>query len=132
MFGEAEKAGQRLTRLAMKRVGIDDDHIAFAVRIGLVPARAQDSATRLEKDRNKTRRVKNWVEGGNAPDFEGTMTMLSETGLLQPEAEAAWRGISLADAVLRVEALRDQVELQEASSPLDVDGGRLQDERKLA
>lgn len=131
MFGQAETASQRLTRLAMKRIGLVD-HIAFAVKIGLIPPRALDRAKRLEQDRNKSKRVGNWVDGSNAPDFEGTMAMLSEAGLLQLEAEAAWRGISLADAEVAVNALRAEIEDREAAARLDDGEEHPRDEKKSA
>lgn len=47
-----------------------------------------------------------WISGKTRLRYRETMGMLSEAGLLQPEAEAAWRGISLEAAELIVEAAR--------------------------
>jgi hypothetical protein len=41
---------------------------------------------------NAPRLAMNWINGTNAPRFDYTMTMLSEAGLLTPEADRAWRG----------------------------------------
>ena len=36
---------------------------------------------------NPSRKVKNWLQGRNGPDYEATMAMLEATGWLSPDAE---------------------------------------------
>lgn len=73
-----------------------------------------DLAIRLkwsqERGSNKCRRVRNWVDQGlPAPrQFADLLDMLGEAGLLQPEAEEAWRGVTRAEAARAVAEARDR------------------------
>lgn len=107
----AETSTQAVLHVAMTRLGATD-HMAFAVRLGIVPERALDPARRREHDRNKARKVSNWLRGINEPLFDDTMRMLSRAGLLQPEAEAAYRGISVLAAAEAVNEAREAAEKQ--------------------
>lgn len=128
---DEKKAAQRIARLGMARLELPD-YMAVAVALGVVDKRALDPKTQLSRDLYKAARVKNWVNGNNAPKFTDTMTLLSEAGLLQPEAEAAWRGISLSEATRDVSTRRTAIARRVAA---EGSGGRkspAQEKRKTA
>lgn len=57
---------------------------------------------------NPSRKVKNWLEGQNEPDYEATMAMLEAAGWLSPDAEELLRAAEEADkAELAVRQLVD-------------------------
>lgn len=66
---------------------------------------------------NASRTIANWFRGLNGPVFEDTMDMLDEAGLLQPEAVAVWRGVSLEAAELVVGAARAEAEAHLQAGP---------------
>lgn len=68
-----------------------------------------------------------WEIEGVRLRYTETMEMLSLAGLLQPEAEAAWRGISLADASLDVGARLAVIRQREAAARLGADEQHPQD-----
>lgn len=93
--GDIERAIARVTETVGLRLGIGKSPTDFVRRM------------KWGTDRpNSTRKISNWFKGLNGPAFDDTMDMLGEAGLLQPEAEAAWRGISLLDAAKVVDAAR--------------------------
>lgn len=80
-------------------------------RLG-IPRKGDDLAIALgwQRDRGSGlgRRAREWIDRRHPPPqgYSEVLHMLGEAGLLQPEAEAAWRGISLGEAVRAVEAQR--------------------------
>lgn len=110
----ADAATKRVMAAVMKRLGYGN-YIELAVHLKIVPRRALNRATQTVPDRDKSRKVDNWIKGNNSPRFHPTMTLLSEAGLLQPEAEAAWKGITLeaAEAAVIAARLRASGELAE-------------------
>lgn len=81
----AKPPSQELVELAMRRMGVND-HVELAVRIGVIPARALNPDHRSYPQNNLLQKVKNWINGVNAPSFTDLMAMLSEAELLAPEA----------------------------------------------
>lgn len=101
---------QRLVRLVQQRLGAgngSEHYLTLAVALGIVPRRALDGELRLEADRSKARKVRNWLEGRDQPRFQITIEMLELAGLLQPEAVAALHGLSLPEAAQAVARARD-------------------------
>jgi hypothetical protein len=107
----------------MAREPIDWDR--FDRVLELVKAALGRTATEIAVNSGMTakrphapRNVANWLNHMNAPEFEPTMELLSSSGLLQPDAEAAWRGISVEEAEQRVAALRSALEARDAAGRL--------------
>jgi hypothetical protein len=100
----ADPRARELVLLTMARLGLDEnDKIGFARAIELHPFGSPGSM------------IVKWLKRSTAPSFTYVMTMLSETGLLQPEAEAVWRGVSLREAERLVAAARERVRAQETA-----------------
>jgi hypothetical protein len=97
---DTETALGVLMRLAVSRLG--------------VPYVGDDVAIRLEFERDRGagigRRWRDWIDRDKTPprQFIDLLVLLDEAGLLQPEAVAGWRGISLEEARLAVGRARDQ------------------------
>lgn len=106
------------------------------VRLGL-PRKGDDLAIRLGWARDRGaglgRRARSWVDERKTPprQFVDLMHMLGEAGLLQPEAEEAWRGISPEEARQVVDAARSQALAAEAKR-LAEQQAHLEDEQKSA
>jgi len=87
---------QDLWRLVVNRLGATGDGRAdartIAVNAELVPARALDPETRLDRDNTKIRNVWNWLQGRTTPNSGSLLSLLDHAGLLTPEASAALRG----------------------------------------
>jgi hypothetical protein len=77
------EATARLVALAMQRLGLDGRGGAgkLARLIGMPPY--SEGSIGL---------VHRWLKGVNAPRAEYMLEMLSQAGLLTPEADRAWRG----------------------------------------
>lgn len=95
----------QIVRLAMTRLGLEErEKAAFAERLNMPPYSTPQSL------------VTKWLRGLNEPGFVYTMSMLNAAGLLQPEAVAAWEGVSLEEARRRVDAARRRAAGLEARS----------------
>jgi hypothetical protein len=81
MAGDAE-ATARLVQLAMRKLGFEGKGARgkLAEAIGMPPY----------GDNNGM--VRKWLRGEHAPRAEYMVEMLSQAGLLTPEADRAWRG----------------------------------------
>lgn len=103
-----------------------------------IPPHGQDLAFRLGWARDPgayaTRRPRMWIDERKKPpkQFADLLHMLGEAGLLQPEAEAAWRGVSLEEAAEAVRRARDQADEAESNRALDALEESPQDERQSA